>query len=137
MEGPEQLDLTSDGLSEEKLITFARRTLSPPAAVVATEAERLERMREEQRGRIAAQLIMLLLLAVFATVLLPVLLAIIFRALFVESPIQETTSVMQAVGTTVITPLVGLIGAVIGFYFGTPRGGAQPPPTLPTERDGR
>lgn len=136
MEGPEQLDLTSEGLAEDQLITFPRRASSP---TVAMEAHRLERMREEQRGRIAGQLIILLLLAVFATVLLPVFLVFLFSGLYVESPepIQDTISVMQAVGTTVVTPLVGLIGAVIGFYFGTPRGGTQPPTTLPTGRDER
>jgi hypothetical protein len=136
MEGPEHLDLTSEELAEDQLITFPRRDTSPPAAVVAMEANRVERMREEQRGRIAGQLILLLLLAVFATVLLPVLVAYLFGGIS-ENPIQDTTNVMQAVGTTVVTPLVGLIGAVIGFYFGAPRGGTQPPPTLPTERGGR
>jgi hypothetical protein len=37
---------------------------------------------------------------------------------FAQLGTNDLINVMQSVGTTLLSPLVGLIGAVIGFYFG-------------------
>ena len=111
---PRLLDLTSEKPAEDRLVILPQRDSGPPAAALAQETIRLETMREEQRGRIAYNLVLLLLFALTATVVLPVFFSLIIPV--DASPVQEATGVFQAVGTTVLTPIVGLIGAVIGFY---------------------
>jgi hypothetical protein len=127
---PEQLDLTGEQPTEDQLIILPQRDLIPPAAVQALEVESLDRTRENTRASIAYYLIYLLFLTVGASIALPVIFSIIG---FVEDP----TAVIQDIGSTVLTPIVGLIGAVIGFYFGGQRAGAQTPPRLPGEGGGR
>jgi hypothetical protein len=61
------------------------------------------------RGRIALVLTASLLILVVFTLLYVVLTPL---------PPDELVRVIQGVGATVLTPIVGLIGAVTGFYYG-------------------
>ncbi len=70
-----------------------------------------DRARERTRARIAYALISTLVVAIAATFLYVTLSA---NQL---SP-QEIINVTHGLGTTLLAPLVGLIGAVIGFYYG-------------------
>jgi hypothetical protein len=84
---------------------------------VRADVERLragmERDREQTRGRIAFALLYTLLGVVLATL-------VYIAALSVSGVLgtQEVINVVHGVGTTLLAPIVGLIGAVIGFYYG-------------------
>lgn len=71
-----------------------------------------DRARERTRARIAYALISALVVAIAATFLYVVTLSA-----GQLSP-QEIINVTHGLGTTLLAPLVGLIGAVIGFYYG-------------------
>src|SRR5215203_3307372 len=100
---PEPLDLTSEQPTEDQLITLPQRDYNPPAAHAAVETDRAEMLREQMRGRIAFALVSLLVLIVVFTLFLT------FASLKLAT---DFSSVIQAVGTTVLTPIIGLIGAV-------------------------
>jgi hypothetical protein len=72
-------------------------------------SEDTEQFREKMRGRLAVRLVWALLAVVVGT----------FAYLWFSnlSP-TELNNVVPMVGTTLLTPLVGLIGAVMGFYYG-------------------
>ena len=74
--------------------------------------EDTERARERTRARIAYALIGTLVVAIASTFLYVVTLSA-----GQLSP-QEIINVTHGLGTTLLAPLVGLIGAVIGFYYG-------------------
>ncbi len=76
--------------------------------------EQTERAREQTRGRIAYILIGALVVIVLGTFLYVIWMSLRFGELTTDVLI----SVLQTIGTTLLAPLVGLIGAVIGFYFG-------------------
>ena len=69
--------------------------------------------RERTRARIAYGLIGALLVVVAATFVYVAVLSVV-RGL----PQEDIINVTQGLGTTLLAPLVGLIGAVIGFYYG-------------------
>src|SRR5215204_611486 len=71
-----------------------------------------DRARERTRARIAYALIGTLVVAIASTFLYVVTLSA-----GQLSP-QEIINVTHGLGTTLLAPLVGLIGAVIGFYYG-------------------
>src|SRR5215208_3955242 len=71
-----------------------------------------DRARERTRARIAYALIGTLVVAIASTFLYVVTLSA-----GQLSP-QEIINVTPGLGTTLLAPLVGLIGAVIGFYYG-------------------
>jgi uncharacterized protein YukE len=72
-------------------------------------SEDTEQYREKMRGRLAVRLVWALLAVIVGT----------FAYLWLSnlSP-SELNTVVPMVGTTLLTPLVGLIGAVMGFYYG-------------------
>src|SRR5215204_7074695 len=72
-------------------------------------SEDTEQFREKMRGRLAVRLVWALLAVVVGT----------FAYLWFSnlSP-TELNNVVPMVGTTLLTPLVGLVGAVMGFYYG-------------------
>jgi uncharacterized membrane protein len=107
---PRELDLTAEQPAEEELFTLLQRSYPPRP----TPAEETERGREQTRGRIAYLLIGTLVAIVVATFLYIIWLS----ADFAQLGTNDLINVMQSVGTTLLSPLVGLIGAVIGFYFG-------------------
>jgi hypothetical protein len=78
-----------------------------------------EKDREKVRGRLAVWLVGLLSFVLVATYVYFMILALYFyNDLPREQATQEITTVIPMIGTTLLTPLVGLIGAVTGFYFG-------------------
>jgi hypothetical protein len=107
---PEVLDLTEEQPAEDALFTLSQRAYPP----TPTPAEETERGRERTRGRIAYVLIGTLVAIVVATFSYIIWLSVNLGALQTD----DLITVMQAVATTLLAPLVGLIGAVIGFYFG-------------------
>ena len=110
MTEPRELDLTAEQPAEEELFTIPQRSYPPRP----TPAEETERGRERTRGRIAYLLIGTLVAIVVATFSYIIWLSQGFG----ELSTNDLINVMQSVGTTLLAPLVGLIGAVIGFYFG-------------------
>jgi hypothetical protein len=66
------------------------------------------------RGRLAIALVLTLIVVMLLTFAYLVMLSRNFG----ELTMDEIVSVIPMVGTTLLTPLVGLIGAVTGFYFG-------------------
>jgi hypothetical protein len=107
---PQVLDLTEEQPADDALFTLFQRSYPP----TPTPAEETERGRERTRGRIAYILIGTLVAIVVATVAYIIWLSASLGQLSTD----DLITVMQAVGTTLLAPLVGLIGAVIGFYFG-------------------
>jgi hypothetical protein len=73
----------------------------------------MERTREQTRGRIAFILIGTLVAVVLGTIAYMTWLTTIDGM----TP-EEVINLMQGLGTTLLAPIVGLIGAVIGFYYG-------------------
>src|SRR5215213_709878 len=80
----------------------------------ATTDASLEAQREATRRRIAYTLV--------GTLVIVILLSFVYinwvslRAN--ELTLDTLSSMIQTIGTTLLAPLVGLIGAVIGFYYG-------------------
>jgi pyruvate/2-oxoglutarate dehydrogenase complex dihydrolipoamide acyltransferase (E2) component len=73
-----------------------------------------ERTREKMRGRLAIALVVTLMVVVGLTFWYLLLLSRKFGALTTD----DLIALIPMVGTTLLTPLVGLIGAVMGFYYG-------------------
>ena len=84
---------------------FLRRLfgLRPPPS------EDTEQYREKMRGRLAIRLLWALIAVVVGT----------YAYIWIShlNP-NELNTVVPMVGTTLLTPLIGLIGAVMGFYYG-------------------
>ena len=79
----------------------------------AQRSDDMERTREQTRGRIAFVLIGTLVAVVLGTIAYMTWLTTIKGM----TP-EEVINLMQGLGTTLLAPIVGLIGAVIGFYYG-------------------
>jgi hypothetical protein len=95
---------------------FLRRLFGPRPQISEVQpqtSEDMERTRELTRRRIAYALIATLVAVVVGTIVYIAWLTGV-RGL---DP-QEVINVMQGLGTTLLAPIVGLIGAVIGFYYG-------------------
>jgi hypothetical protein len=83
-------------------------------ADATAEAATLEKQREATRRRIAYILVGTLVIVILATFVY-----INWVSTRAGNLTMETlTSMIQTIGTTLLAPLVGLIGAVVGFYFG-------------------
>jgi flagellar basal body-associated protein FliL len=80
----------------------------------AREEQATERVREKARGWIAGILIGALVVIVVGTFVY----VIWMSARIAEMTTDDLISVLQSIGTTLLAPLIGVIGAVIGFYFG-------------------
>jgi hypothetical protein len=104
------VDLRAEQPAEDELITLPRRAYPPTPSAM----EQTERTREKTRGRIAYALIGTLVVIVVGT--FAYILFLSFR--LSELSTENLMTIMQNVGTTLLAPLVGLIGAVIGFYYG-------------------
>jgi uncharacterized membrane protein len=85
-----------------------------PAMSEAQAQEETEKRREDTRRRIAYALIGTLVIVVVASFVYIILLS--FKAN--ELSLDALVAVIQAIGTTLLAPLTGLIGAVVGFYYG-------------------
>jgi hypothetical protein len=104
---PDELDLTAQQPAEEELFTLLQRSYPPRP----TSAEETKSGRERMRGRIAYLLIGTLAAIVVATFAYIKWLSVGFGQL---SP-ADLIYVMHSVATTLLAPLVRLMGAVIGF----------------------
>jgi flagellar basal body-associated protein FliL len=83
-------------------------------AANATTQDQAEIAREKQRGWIAGILIGALVVIVVGTFVY-----VIWMSTRVgQMTTDDLISVLQTIGTTLLAPLIGVIGAVIGFYFG-------------------
>jgi flagellar basal body-associated protein FliL len=91
-----------------------RKELAQLRTEFRTELEDTEGAREKTRGRIALILIATLIVVVVATFAYILLLS----TRFAELGSTTLIATIQTVGVTILTPLVGLIGAVTGFYYG-------------------
>jgi hypothetical protein len=74
----------------------------------------IERARERIRGRIALVLITGLIVVMSFTIWYLLRLSRDFGVVTID----DLITVMPMVGSTLLTPLIGLIGAVTGFYYG-------------------
>jgi hypothetical protein len=70
--------------------------------------------REKVRGWLAGALVVTLIAVIGVTFVYLVMLS----RNFADLTMHQTVSVIPMIGTTLLTPLVGLVGAVTGFYFG-------------------
>ena len=86
---------------------------TPDDNVAKAPDDNMDIARERTRARIAYGLIGALLVVVAATFVYVAALSVV-RGL----PSEDIINVTQGLGTTLLAPLVGLIGAVIGFYYG-------------------
>jgi len=86
-------------------------------------AEEMERAREKMRGWLAIALVATLIVVMGLTFWYLLILSRRFGTLTTD----DLIALIPMVGTTLLTPLVGLIGAVMGFYYGgqTAAQGAQ------------
>lgn len=88
-------------------------TAGAAAGTAEKARQETEIVRETTRRRIAFALIGTLLIVVVGTLLL-----VVGLSLFGDLTTDALMAVTQTVGTTLLVPLVGLVGAVIGFYYG-------------------
>jgi hypothetical protein len=94
----------------ERQRRFLRRLfgLRPPPL------EHTEKTREKMRGRLAVGLVFALVALMGLTFVYLLILSRGFGSLTTD----DLIALIPMVGTTLLTPLVGLIGAVMGFYYG-------------------
>lgn len=74
----------------------------------------IELVRERQRGRIA----ILLVLSLLAIVVLTLWYVLTASSPSGEQETNDLANILQTLGINILTPLVGVIGAVVGFYYG-------------------
>jgi hypothetical protein len=105
-----EIDQLKKALDEERSRGFLRRFVG----LGPRTAEETEKTRERMRGRLALLLVAALIVVVGLTF---VYLLILSRG-FGDLTTDDLIALIPMVGTTLLTPLVGLIGAVMGFYYG-------------------
>lgn len=101
--------LRSD-LDAERSRRFLRRFFGIPPR----PSEETEKTRERMRGRLAIALVA----ALVALMALTFVYLLILSRGFGDLTTDDLIALIPMVGTTLLTPLVGLIGAVMGFYYG-------------------
>lgn len=86
----------------------------PPPPTTLQQELSTDREREQTRRRIAY-----ILIGTLVVVVLGSFVYVIWMSLRAgDMTLELLISVMQTIGTTLLAPVVGLIGAVVGFYFG-------------------
>jgi hypothetical protein len=105
-----EIDQLKKALDEERSRGFLRRFVG----LGPRTAEETEKTRERMRGRLALLLVAALIVVVGLTF---VYLLILSRG-FGDLTTDDLIALIPMVGTTLLTPLIGLIGAVMGFYYG-------------------
>ncbi len=104
-----ELEKVRNDLDAERSKGFWSRVFRRPAT-----DHGIEGTRERIRGKIAMSLIITLIVVVLATLVYLTWLSVGLA----EVGTDDLNTVIPMVGTTLLTPLVGLIGAVTGFYYG-------------------
>ena len=104
-----ELEKVRKDLDAERSKGFWSRVFRSPATDLGIEGT-----RERIRGHIAMSLILTLIIVVLATLVYLTWLSFGLANLGTD----DLNTVIPMVGTTLLTPLVGLIGAVTGFYYG-------------------
>src|ERR671920_1033048 len=104
-----ELEKVRNDLDAERSKGFWSRVFRRPAT-----DHGIEGTRERIRGKIAMSLIITLIVVVLATLVYLTWLSFGLA----EVGTDDLNTVIPMVGTTLLTPLVGLIGAVTGFYYG-------------------
>jgi hypothetical protein len=109
----------SEDYSDEAAATSASGANSKPDAAPAMKIYDPNPERENIRGKIAMQLLWLM-----GGMMLCILLLLVFGV------ISGVDDVLKLIGG-LLTPVVGLFGAVMGFYFGekSALGATSPPPS--------
>jgi type IV secretory pathway VirB6-like protein len=97
-------------LDAERSRRFLRRFFGIPPR----PSEETEKTRERMRGRLAIALVA----ALVALMALTFVYLLILSRGFGDLTTDDLIALIPMVGTTLLTPLVGLIGAVMGFYYG-------------------
>ena len=105
-------DRLPEELEAERSKGFWRRLFGGYNGIGTTQDA--ETARERMRGRLAIALVLTLIVVVVATFGYLLMLSRNFGELTTD----DLIAVIPMVGTTLLTPLVGLIGAVTGFYYG-------------------
>jgi hypothetical protein len=101
--------LRSD-LDAERSRRFLRRFFGIPPR----PSEEKEKTRESMRGRLAIALVA----ALVALIALTFVYLLILSRGFGDLTTDDLVALIPMVGTILLTTLVGLIGAVMGFYYG-------------------
>jgi hypothetical protein len=110
----EEIDHLRAQLQAERSKGLFRRLfgMQPP---IPEDTERgTEVRREKMRGRLAIVLVLTLIVVMGLTFWYLLMLS----SRFGELTTDDLIALIPMVGTTLLTPLVGLIGAVMGFYYG-------------------
>lgn len=110
MTEPEVLDLTSEQPAEDRLIVLSQKSYRPRSEGATAPTRSSDAARELMRGMIALVLLLALLFVLGSP--------FVIMASYSGMTMDDFLAVMQAVGSVFLTPLVGLIGAVTGFYYG-------------------
>jgi hypothetical protein len=94
-----------------------------PAAAVSRQAYDPSRDRETKRGQIAAQLLTLLTVLTLAPFVLALARGLCVRAVADAGACSGFPEIdLMALMQLVFTPVVALVGAATGFYFGEKKG---------------
>lgn len=104
-----ELEQAQNQLQQEREKGFFRRLLRLPAR----PPDDTERARERMRGKLAIRLLWTLI-AVVTGIFAYLVVSNMTRALTMDT----LNTLIPMLATTLLTPLVGLIGAVMGFYYG-------------------
>ena len=104
-----ELEQEQKQLQQEREKGFFRRLLRLPAR----PPDDTERARERMRGKLAIRLLWTLI-AVVTGIFAYLVVSNMTRALTMDA----LNTLIPMLATTLLTPLVGLIGAVMGFYYG-------------------
>jgi hypothetical protein len=105
-----QISQLRSDLDAERSRRFLRRLFG----IRPGPTEETEKTRERMRGRLAIALVF----ALVALMALTFVYLLILSRGFGELTTDDLIALIPMVGTTLLTPLVGLIGAVMGFYYG-------------------
>jgi hypothetical protein len=109
----QERDFLRTQLQAERSKGLLRRLFGVSPTIEDTDRA-TETRREKMRGRLAIALVLTLIVVVGLTFWYLLLLSRKFGDLTTD----DLMTLIPMVGTTLLTPIVGLIGAVMGFYYG-------------------
>jgi type IV secretory pathway TrbL component len=110
----EKISKLQTELEAERSKGLLRRLFGLPPPTAEDTERATEVRREKMRGRLAIALVLALIVVMGLTFWYLLMLS----SRFGELTTDDLIALIPMVGTTLLTPLVGLIGAVMGFYYG-------------------